>query len=395
MNKAPIQTAKKVLYIDKSTIFGGAEECLLSLMCNLDRLRFHPILCLDQPLPHHGAYEINNADIFYRIPAKCWWSRDFSHGIPIGLGHFQRFVYAMKLHRILQLVRPSIVHLNLYRKTAYLDLYVARCAGIKVIAHVRSLASQVPLSQRVLVQCDGIICTSETVRQEVAWSYPGGNIRRIYDGVDCSKYCYSGSRENARKLLHVAPKASVISSIAILDPRKGHDMAIMSMPEIMKRIPSAVLLIAGSDPNGSKGTERNRLISLAESLGVTDCVKFIGHCTNMSALYAASDVILALSSDGEAFGRVPIEAACARRPVIATALGATPEIVDSDVTGLLIPTGSIKAVTTAVIRLLDNPAVRADLEFHAEERARSLFSSQTHAENVQTFYEELLQSCRF
>lgn len=392
MNEAPIQTAKRVLYIDKSTIFGGAEECLVSLMLDLDRLRFHPILCLDQPLPHQGAYEINEADIFYRIPAKCWWSRDFSDGIPIGLGHFQRFMYAMKLYRILQLIRPNIVHLNLYRNTACLDLYAARRAGAVVIAHVRSLESQAPLSKKVLLQCDGIICTSEIVRQEVALSNPGGNIRRIYDGVDCSKYRYTGSREDACRLLHISPKAFVLSSIAMLHSRKGHDTAIMAMPEIIKRIPSAVLLIAGSDPNGEKGTEENRLISLAGSLGVAESVRFLGHCTDMAALYAATDIVFALSNDGEAFGRVPIEAACAGRPVIATALGATPEVVDHDITGLLVSAGNSDAVADAVIRLFNEPEVRAVLATHAGEKAGAMFSSRTHAENVQVFYEELLRS---
>jgi len=392
MNKALLWTAKGVLYIDKSTLFGGAEECLLALMLDIDQSRFQPSLCLDQPMSHHTPFKKNIFDIHYRIKEPRWWSKDFSGGVPVGLGHFQRFMYAIKLRNILRLLRPSIVHLNLYRHTAYLDLYLARRSGAIVISHVRSLANQMIFKKKVLDLCDGIICTSEIVRQEVAGSYLCGNVRRIYDGVDCTKYLYHGTREDARALLQIPLNTFTLSSIAMLHSRKGHDTAIMAMPKIMKRIPSAVLLIAGCDPNGAKGTEKNRLTSLAESLGVADCVRFLGHCTDMSALYAATDIVLALSTDGEAFGRVPIEAACAGRPVIATALGATPEVVDADITGLLVSAGNSDAVAAAVIRLFDKPEVRADLAAHAGEKARAMFSSRAHAENVQVFYEELLQS---
>lgn len=391
MIKMPIQAAKGVLYIDKSTIFGGAEECLLALMLDIDRSRFQPILCLDQPMPHHAPFQGNAFGIHYRIKEPRWWSKDFSRGLPVGLGHFQRFMFAINLRNILQLVRPSIVHLNLYRHTAYLDLCLARRSGAIVVAHVRSLANQMIFKKKVLDLCDGIICTSEIVRQQVAESSLCGNIRRIYDGVACTKYLYHGTREDARALLQIQPHAFTLSSIAMLYPRKGHDTAIMAMPRIVKHNPSSTLFIVGGEPNDSMGLEQIRLKALAESLGIAAHVKFLGHCSDMPALYAASDVILALSTDGEAFGRVPIEAACAGRPVIATALGATPEIVDSDVTGLLIPAGNNDALTVAVIRLLDNPAVCSDLASHAEERARSMFSSQTHAENVQAFYEELLR----
>ena len=332
----PLQTAKGVLYIDKSTIFGGAEECLLALMLDIDQSRFQPILCLDQPMSHHAPFQGNAFDIHYRIREPRWWSKDYSRGLPVGLGHFQRSMFTIKLRNILQHVRPSIVHLNLYRHTAYLDLYSARRSGAIVIVHVRSLSNQVIFKKKVLDLCDGIICTSEIVRQEVTGSCQCGNIRRIYDGVDCTKYLFHGTREDARALLQISPNTFTLSSIAMLHPRKGHDTAIMAMPKIVKHNPATILLVAGGEPNDSKGTEQGRLKALAESLGIATHVRFLGHCSDMAALYAASDIIFALSTDGEAFGRVPIEAACASRPVIATALGATAELVEHSITGMLV-----------------------------------------------------------
>ena len=383
---------KRVLYIDKSTLFGGAEECLFTLILDLDRSRFHPILCLERPMSHQTQFCVNGLEILYRIKEPHWWTKDFSQGPPLGLGHLQRLIYAEKLWGILMQTRPAIVHLNLYRRTAYLDLSLARLAGAVVIAHVRSLASQVPLSKNILTRCDGIICTSEIVRQEVVQVYPKDNVRLIYDGVSCMKYRYQGAREAAQEFMSILPKTFVLSSIAMLYPRKGHDTAIRAMTKIVKHNPKSILLIVGGESNDSKGLEQSRLKELAESLGVASHVRFLGHYSDMAALYAASDAILALSVDGEAFGRVPIEAACAQRPIIATALGATPEIIDADITGILIPAADSDAVAAAAIRLNDNPLFCEELASKASERAKLMFSSQKHAENVQSFYDELLGS---
>ncbi len=390
MTEALMKRPKRVLYIDKSTIFGGAEECLLALMQDIDRGRFQPAICFDQPLPHQGPFQQNGFEIYFRIKDKSWWSKDFSQGLPVGLGHLQRFIYATKLWNILIRIRPAIVHLNLYRRTAYLDVNFARRAGALIVAHVRSLASQVPLSPKVLSQCDGIICTSEIVRREVAMFSSGDHVRCIYDGVNCDKYQYHGVREEARNVMNIQHNSFVLASIAMLHPRKGHDMAIRAMPKIVKHNPESILLIAGGEANASRGLEQKRLKDLAHSLGIASHVQFLGHCSDLAALYSASDVILALSTDGEAFGRVPIEAACAQRPIIATALGATPEIIDADVTGALIPAANHEAVAAAVIKLHDNPLARAGLASKASERARFMFSNQKHAENVQTFYDDLI-----
>lgn len=382
---------RTVLYIDKSDIFGGAEECLRSLMSDLDRTQFRPCLCLDRPLAHHDKFGILEEDIRYRVRTGSWWSGDFSRGVPIGLGHFQRFMYALRLRDILKHVRPDLVHLNLYRKTSYLDIVTAKRAGAIVIVHVRSLASQVPLSRRVLNLCDGIICTSDAVRKEVALINPDADVRLVYDGVHCDQYIYEGTLESARNHFQLPLGATVISSVGMLDPRKGHDAAIKAFALIRKRIPEAVLLVVGSAPFASAEAEQRRLVDLATAQGVDKSVFFLGHCRDMSGLYAASDIVFALSHDGEAFGRVPVEAACAGRPVIATALGATPEIIESGVTGILVSPEGVGLIAEEAVRLLQRPEEYARIVQRASARVEVMFQARTHAEKVQAFYKELIQ----
>jgi glycosyltransferase involved in cell wall biosynthesis len=320
------------------------------------------------------------------------WAKDrWRKYPPLGIGHLERLLFARRLHVILQHHRPAIVHYNLYRHTTYLDLCVARRSGTVVISHVRSLASQALLSRKVLANSDGIICTSDIVRREVELVYPEGFIRSIYDGVNCDRYRYHGTREEAKQSLNLRSDAFILSSVAMLDPRKGHDVAIRAMPKIVKHNPSVILIIAGGEPDTSQGKETRRLRALAETNGIGAYVRFLGHCSDMAALYTATDVVLALSSDGEAFGRVPVEAACAQRPVIATGLGATPEIVEPDFSGILVARRDSGAVADAVMRLCAQPETATRLGRQAGEKVAALFNSRVHADKVQAFYEELLQ----
>jgi glycosyltransferase involved in cell wall biosynthesis len=164
------------------------------------------------------------------------------------------------------------------------------------------------------------------------------------------------------------------------------------MPQVVKENPSAILIIAGGEPRASLGGENRRLRGLAEANGIGTNVRFLGHYTDMAALYAATDVVLALSSDGEAFGRVPVEAACAQKPVIATALGATPEIVEPGLTGILVPGCDSNAVAEAAVRLCRQPEIATHIGRKAYEKGTAFFDSRLHADKVQGFYEELLQN---
>ena len=110
----------------------------------------------------------------------------------------------------------------------------------------------------------------------------------------------------------------------------------------------------------------------------------------MPSAYAASEAVLALSRDGEAFGRVPPEAAAAGSPVVGTHLGATPEVVLHEQTGLLVPPDDPPAAAAALGRLLRDRPFAAQLVAAARERLRTTFHPAAHAREVQAIYDDLL-----
>ena len=380
-----------ILYLDKSRFYGGAEEGLKLLLKELDRDRYEPWLCLDYEMPQADKFKGCNVKILFRTSGLSWWSKEKWSSPILGLGYIERAVYAIKLMSSLKKIRPSIVHINLFRNKTFFDILVSRILGAKVVAHVRSLATQTSFSRRVLNLCDAIICTSEAVKHDIENRRPKSLVRRIYNGIDFRLYQYKGSIDEARLALNLPVNSQVLSSIAILDPRKGHETAIRAIPIIRKNIPEIILVIAGTEISSKKQTETERLKEIAIELKVESNVFFLGHCSDMAALYAASDIVLALSIDGEAFGRVPLEASIAKKPIIATAVGATSELIEHGKSGILIQPNDIDALSKAVIDLLEDRSRGFTLVKQAEKIARQLFDSSACASAIADLYDELLE----
>lgn len=380
----------KVLFIDKSNNLGGAEICLKELITHLSDQLHHPTLCFNYPLPHHSIFKDTKAEILYRTQKERWWMTETWRRRIKGLGILERLCFALILSRIIRRHKPQIMHINLYRAKDYLDLVIARMFGVATILHVRSLDNQVPLNKGTLNKCDMAICISDAVRKEVESIGASCKIERIYDGIEFSKYQPESNQAEAIRFLGLPKNAKILSSIAVLWPRKGHDTAIRSLALIKPHIPETILLIAGGEPSGLNGSEINRLKNIAAEYDIADSVIFLGHCSEMNVVFAASDVVYALSSDGEAFGRVPAESAIARRPVIATAIGATPELVVHNKTGFLVKPGDIKAIVHYSINLFKNSKRYESFIAQAETRVRKMFNWRVSSKQFAKAYQNLI-----
>ena len=153
-------------------------------------------------------------------------------------------------------------------------------------------------------------------------------------------------------------------TVARLVAWKGLD----DLLEVVARLENVGLLVIGDGP------ERETLEQLARQLGISGRVKFtglVGHDAVFAFLRGADAFVL--NSLYEGFAHVIPEAMLAGTPVIATAVGGTPEIVDDGVTGLLVPPGAPEALAEAIRRLRGDKALRENLTRRAREKvARDL-----------------------
>jgi len=139
-----------------------------------------------------------------------------------------------------------------------------------------------------------------------------------------------------------------IAMVACLREEKRIDVLINAAPAVLQRYPDAEVLIVG------EGSCRDELVTLAARNGITDRVRFLGHRDDIPTVLSQADLFV-LSSRSEAFPNSIIEAMAAGLPVVATAVGGIPELVDDGRTGRLVPSGDPAAFARAVIDVLDRP----------------------------------------
>jgi glycosyltransferase involved in cell wall biosynthesis len=135
-----------------------------------------------------------------------------------------------------------------------------------------------------------------------------------------------------------------------------------------------------------------KLLTLTETLGLKENVRFTGFRKDVPRLMGALDVMVLGSSEPEPFGRVVIEAMAAERPVIATAAGGVLDIIEHGVNGWLIPAKDVLAMTHALTKLLSEQDLAHRIGQAARHTVEERFTLATHVECVQAVYDVVLRN---
>jgi GT2 family glycosyltransferase/glycosyltransferase involved in cell wall biosynthesis len=199
---------------------------------------------------------------------------------------------------------------------------------------------------------DGIIACSLTVAGQFAQS--SARIETVYPPVD-ERYA-GGDGAGLREQLGIPTDAPLVASVGNLTEGRGQDVLIRAMPEILERLPGARCVIAGDPfPRTQDVAYRQRLLDLIAELDLTDAVVMSGHVEDVSAVYAAADVIVNPARFNEPFGRVPFEAAVAGKPAVVTRVGAIPELLRDERSALIVEPDEPYAMALAIVRVLTEP----------------------------------------
>lgn len=206
-------------------------------------------------------------------------------------------------------------------------------------------------------------------------------ISLIHPAIDPLPYSKGQDTDN---LIAFAGKR-VVLTVGRLVERKGQDMVIMALPEIIKEIPDIHYLIVGEGPY------RKHLEALVEKLGLDKYVSFAGFVPDakLPAYYALCQVFIMPSreiltkGDVEGFGIVYLEANAAGKPVIAGKSGGVEDAVIHGHNGLLIDPCSVPEIKEAVIKLLSDDSLREDLGIKGRQRVISEFNWQKRAKDFE------------
>ncbi len=199
---------------------------------------------------------------------------------------------------------------------------------------------------------DGAVAVSHAARQFVQ-RYFDGPVQLIPNGVDTERF---------RALRPPVGEPLRVVFVGRLDPRKGVDLLLESFQGVRCQRPGTTLKVIGDGPC------RRGLEGRAKPAGV----EFLGAVPpgRLAAAYAGADAVCAPASRNESFGIVLLEAMAAGRAVVATDIAGYRDLVEHNVTGILVPPGDAQALAQALVHLADHPADRARLGDNARRQAR-------------------------
>lgn len=247
-------------------------------------------------------------------------------------------------------------------------------ARIIVHLHGREDESRGPCVVPVKIRlADSVIATSQSVGEVAV----GWRPHVVYPGVDIP------NRSGCGKGPDRFSAGTVIGTARRLIPIKGIIYLIRAFALLRRSVHDVRLEIAGSGP------ERPLLESEVRLLGLEDCITFLGWREDLDSVLKGWQVFV-LPSLEEGFGVAALEAMAAGLPVIASAVGGVPELVEDGRTGLLVPPGNSAALAHCLRELLLNPEQRLAMGTAGRIRARECFSSERMVEQISKIYDDLL-----
>jgi glycosyltransferase involved in cell wall biosynthesis len=214
-----------------------------------------------------------------------------------------------------------------------------------------------------------------------------GRIVVIENGIDVAKYssAAAGNMEELRKAIGLAPGDPVVLMVAVLRPEKAHEALLNAAKGLVATHPSLKFLIVGDGPR------RQELERITRELRLEQNVLFLGLRRDVAELLHISNVLVLPSHPVvETLPLAVLEAMAAGVPVVASAVGSLPELIEDGVSGRLIPPADAGALAAAIEELLVDEALVDRITDNARRRVADDYSIEKMVKKYKDMFENLV-----
>jgi|GEM_PF-2407984 len=222
-------------------------------------------------------------------------------------------------------------------------------------------------------KASAIVCVSQSEKEEIERVAPElTNLVVVHNGVFAPDHISPVARPAGNRLI-IGTNARLVKAKGVAELLTGFAHSELTKKDVLWII-------------GSEGSDRQTYYDMADKLGIRPRVKFWGYVTNPNDYVATMDIFVHASYH-EAFSLAIIEAAMLGKPIIATAVGGTPEIIDASC-GILIQPRSSKQISDALNALSSDPVLRERLGSRARKKAAVFNLAPIVRDQLLPIYEE-------
>jgi len=229
-----------------------------------------------------------------------------------------------------------------------------------------------------LSQARAITATSHFLARVTAqYASPERRIYVIPFGVDCEVFKPTERKERRDHL--------VVGFLKHLEPKYGPEYLIRAICRIVEALPQTRLLMVGS------GSMREELEVLVADLGLGTRVFFTGAIPHKDVPRTLAKMdIFAMPSIHDAFGVAALEAQAMGVPVVATRVEGIPEVVENEMTGILVEPRNVEQLSQAITKLIENPELRSEMGRRGREYVLAHYQWEQNASEIEEIYVDVV-----
>ena len=360
---------------------GGVEMFARELSSQLAERGWRSVLCFSRPPAEAVRLYLEGPNVAIELlfnPSRFAWQpvRNFS--------------------RLLRRYRPQIVHLQF---TPLLSPYpwLARLHSVRGVYFTdqwsrpalyvprRAVLWKRAVARAINLPIAGVISISDFNRQCLTASgvMAGERVRRIYNAVDLSRVYVDGHAGPAFRRKHsIPPDCPLVVQVSWIIPEKGFPDLLEAARLVLAQDASVHFAFVG------EGAYRNQYLQQTHDMGLQDHVTWTGLVADPLAegVYEAADVVCQASRWQEAFGWSIAEAMSCRKPLVATRVGAIPELVKDGDSGFLVPPGNAGAMAERILQLLGDRGLRERMGASGRKAVEANFNLKTNVAELLRLY---------
>lgn len=344
---------KKILYIITKSVWGGAGKYVFDLATTLPKSTYEAVVALGGSGILKERLERENVPV-YSI-----------EGLDRDLNIFNDFSVLSKIIEIIKIEKPDIIHLN-SSKIGGIGALAGRITKVpKIIYTAHGWPHNEDRSNfqkklikffswvTVILSHQTIVLSKKEYSEVVSWPLVKDKFKIIKNGISSPMF---SNREYSRKFLAgkiespITNETIIVGSIGELTKNKGFSYAINAFKDLVKENHNIKYLIIG------EGEDREELEELVRVNKLQNHCFLVGFIPDASSFITGFDITL-LPSIKEGLPYVILENTYAKVPIIATSVGGIPEMIEHDVSGLLVEPKNSEMISLSIKRLVENTSL--------------------------------------